>query len=144
MECVSAVACLAPGSAGASIPVHSGSVVAVTPESARAQRFAEMLQAEPQRENVYVAAPDVASGGGNPLVSFMSQFQAFELPSGSHASVDKYEQGGMGAEVDSAFHLASSNQDLLQAQAGLIRTALMMEVMSTAKQGVTTLFQQQG
>jgi len=144
MECVSVAACLAPGSVAASIPVQSGVGVAVTPDSARAQRFAEMLQAEPQRENVYVAAPDVAPSGSNPLVSFMSQFQTFESSTGSHASVDKYEQSGMGAESDPASNLASSNQDILQAQAGLVRTVMMMEVMSSAKQGVTTLFQQQG
>ena len=143
MECVSAVACLAPGSAGGSISMNSGSAVAVTPDSARAQRFAEMLQAEPQRENVYVAAPDVSPNGSNPLVSLMSQFQAAELPTSSHASVGKHEHGGIGSESDTS-HLAGPNQDILQAQAGLVRTVMMMEVMSSAKQGVTTLFQQQG
>lgn len=144
MECVSAAACLASGSTGASIPVASGAGVAVTPDSARAQRFAEMLQAEPQRENVYVAGPDAAPSGSSPLVSFMTQFQALELPGDSAASTGRYEQGSRGADAGVESDLASPNQDILQAQAGLVRTVMMMEVMSSAKQGVTTLFQQQG
>jgi hypothetical protein len=144
MECVSAVACLAPASAGASIPVNGGPGVAVTPDSVRGQRFAEMLQAEPQRENVYVAGPDVEPRSSNPLVAVMSQFQSLELTNGSPPPTSTYERSGNGGEPDSDADLASPNQDLLDAQAGLLRTAMMMEVMSSAKQGVTTLFQQQG
>lgn len=143
MECVSSVACLASGSAGASIPMNGGPGVAVTPDSARGQRFSEMLQAEPQRENVYVAGPDVEPSS-NPLISVMTQFQSLELTNGSPSPTSSYERAGSGGEPESDVNFASPNQDILDAQAGLLRTAMMMEVMNSAKQGVTTLFQQQG
>jgi hypothetical protein len=118
--------------------------VGVTPDSARGQRFAELLEAEPRREHVYVAGPDVsAAGSNNPLASLMSQFQALELSSAGQAAKGGHTQAGVGGEslTDSKM---GGGQDILQAQANLIRSAMMLEMMNSAKQGVTTLFQQQG
>jgi hypothetical protein len=155
MECANgAVACLAPGSVRASMPVGGGPVVAVTPESARAQRFAEMLQAEPQRESVYVATADVAPSSNNALKSLATQFQAFELPNsmsapaGMPVPAGRYEQANVNPELDPVLavqeSMRKSQQELIQFQAHMVRTSMMMDVMNSAKQGVTTLFQQQG
>jgi hypothetical protein len=145
VECVSgAVACLVPGAVGASIPVNGGFLVAVTRARARAQRFAEIPQAEPQRGSAYVAAPDVAPSGRNPLVSFMSQLQAIDVPIGSHASAGSHEKGRTDFDSDPLQDLKIVQQEAQKFGLEMVPVSMAMAVMSTAKQGVTTLFQQQG
>lgn len=143
MECSSLATCMVSGSSTVSNSAQGG--VAFTSDSVRSQRFAELLEAEPQREHIYVAGPDVSasSGVGNPLASFVSQFHQLELSS-ANASIAGGDQIGTDDAYSHDPEIRSDNQDILQAQANLVRTVVMMEVMSSAKQAVTTLFQQQG
>ena len=113
------------------------------------QRFSALVESAPPPEEVYVNMPTNFDGKG-PLMGFLTQFESrnnavrdisaralqnADAVSNSHA-------GGNSGDPVGEFRTAS--HEALQAQAEMLRTMMLMEVMSTAKQGVTTLFQQQG
>lgn len=107
-----------------------------------AARFEELLKVDPQREILYVNGPAQGSDA-NPVMHALSQFQSAEvrLPdrpgSGTADSANKPES----SEID---RLVDMGHEALQVQAQILRTTLMMETMSAAKQGVSTMFQMQG
>ena len=114
--------------------------LATTPETERGLRFAEMLQTEPLRPAVYVDGPNPADGAGNPVVAVASQFQSLDFSSRALQRADALTAESPGSDTP----FATAGREALQAQAEILRTVMMMEVMNSAKQGVTTLFQQQG
>ncbi len=112
--------------------------VATTPETERGLRFAEMLEAEPMRPVVYADAPARAESAGSALAGAMTQWQSLDFASQATSRADAVATPSAANPYESAAHEA------VQAQAEILRTIMMMEVMNSAKQGVTTLFQQQG
>lgn len=123
MNCEAIMAAATPSAAGAS------------PDAAA--RFAELVGpctapgASPPDE-VYV--PSISREEAtlsNPVFNVLSRLQEFQsAPAGA---------GGSGAA-----EFVNTADAALQAQRELLRTAIMMETMNSAKQGVSTLFQLQG
>lgn len=135
MSCLNLAACVTPG-AGL---VGTDGVAGLTryAESERAQRFAELLQMDPTGGNIYSPASGVSGPGGNVAGVMMSAIQNLDLPTGA---VQAAAQAAQAADGD----LNGLMQFLVQFQMEHLRSHMMFEVMSTAKQGVSTLFQQQG
>lgn len=108
----------------------------------RAEHFAQLLQAEPLRANVYVDPPASSLDSRNPVVAAASHFESMDFASGAlrraEALASGPAPGGAGSE------LSDFGREAVFAQAEMLRTVLMMEVTNSAKQGITTLFQQQG
>ncbi|MBA3623623.1 MAG: hypothetical protein H0W48_04050 [Methylibium sp.] len=130
--------------AAAKLDTQTASDMAATQrEQARGQQFAQLLQAEPLRENFYVDSP--ASGGahGNPVSAFVSKFEEMDFAAaamrrGEELARAPIQAGSPGSE----YSLAA--REAVYAQGEIVRTVIMMETVNTAKQGVSTLFQQQG
>jgi hypothetical protein len=132
MDCsiISACASTATGAAGGTTAV----------DSAQGRRFSELVASQPQQDDVYVQAP-VAEPAGQPLLDMMREFQSLDLT--PHETAPAGDAAGeSAAEPESEF--SRTAHEAVVAQAGILRTMMMMEVMNTTKQGVTTLFQQQG
>ncbi|RQP21320.1 hypothetical protein [Piscinibacter terrae] len=132
MDCSIISACASPATGAA------GGASAV--DSAQSRRFAELVASEPLQDHVYVQGP-VAEPAAQPVLDMMRQFQSLDLtpPETAPGSDAAAEPAG---EPESEF--SRTAHEALVAQAGILRTMMMMEVMNTTKQGVTTLFQQQG
>ncbi len=116
--------------------------------SKAAAQFKEALQAQPEGGDFYVDRP-ASSMAGNPLLNVMQSFQSMDLkaPAMKHAEASDRQDHGGGADdeqLSQAEQFWAFGEDLITVQSEILRTTLMMETMSTAKQGVTTLFQQQG
>lgn len=113
---------------------------ALAAQSERAQEFARLVQSEPLRENFYADAAASSSQASNPVASAMAQFDQVDfLPELLQAERSAPEPG---MSIVDEFRMA--NNDMLLLQAELLRMTLLCETVSSAKQGVTTLFQQQG
>ena len=140
MDCTTLAKC-ATGAGGAVSP-QDVSMRATTPESEQSRRFAELVESEPQKQTLYVAQP-VAEPSSNALTHTMSQFSSLDFSSFALNKAQALTQqpaggSGPGSEYQNAA------REAIAAQAEILRTVMMMEVMNTSKQGVTTLFQQQG
>lgn len=109
-----------------------------------AQRFSALMETVPPPHDVYVNGQSHGNGK-NQLVEFMSHFDVREFQNRalqhSDAVTSGYPGERRGNPVD---EFRSASHEAVAAQADMLRTMMMMEMMSTAKQGVTTLFQQQG
>lgn len=135
MTCLNLAACVSPG---ASLVGGEGVTgVARYAESERAQRFAELLQMDPTSSNIYSPASDFVGSEGNVTGTMMSAIQNLDLPD---ATLQAALQAAQAA--DSGFN--ELVPFLVQFQMDMLRSHMMFEVVATAKQGVTTLFQQQG
>jgi hypothetical protein len=118
-----------------------------------ASRFAELVQTElvqnnPQVGGVYVDMP-AGSDGANPLVAVMSKFQSLDLPSPLHRQAESSNATGYGGHDNDrpsgeGEQASPLGEEIVGAQVELVRTMLMLETLNTSKQGITTLFQQQG
>jgi hypothetical protein len=121
----------------------AGDMIATQREQARGQQFAQLLQAEPLRENFYVDPPASSSSGGNPVSAFVSKFEEMDFAKaamrrGEELARAPLPSGSPGSEYSVAA------REAVYAQGEIVRTVIMMETVNTAKQGVSTLFQQQG
>lgn len=116
----------------------AGEMAAAQREQERGQRFAELLQAEPQRANFYVDPPASGFNGGNPVAAFVSRFDKMDF------AAEAQRRGDALAAVDPGSEYAMAAREAVHAQGEILRTVIMMETVNTAKQGVTTIFQQQG
>lgn len=132
-------------SAATATPGATGADLASTAQHERGQRFAQLLQAEPQRENFYADAPESSQSASNPVSSFVSQFNPSEfLPGVPPEALQAESWHGAGHEMSALESLQRSNDRLIAFQGEILRMSLMVEMMGSAKQGVTTIFQQQG
>lgn len=108
------------------------------------QRFSALVESAPPLEDVYVNATANSDGKGA-FVNFLTQFEPRDMPARALQNAEKvsnsYAGGNSGNPAD---EFKAASYEALQAQTEMLRTMMMMEMMSTAKQGVTTLFQQQG
>jgi hypothetical protein len=103
----------------------------------KALKFAQMIEKQPAIKDVYVSE-SFGTGNKNPLTDIIANLQSMSFSS-------KPSQQATNQDHNSGKNDGQSMGDsVLSAQAELLRTVMMMEVMSTTKQGVTTLFQQQG
>lgn len=116
----------------------AGDMAAAQREQERGQRFAELLQAEPQRANFYVDPPAAGFNGGNPVTALVSRFDKMDF------AAEAQRRGDALAAVNPGSEYAMAAREAVYAQAEILRTVIMMETVNTAKQGVTTIFQQQG
>lgn len=109
-----------------------------------AQRFSALVESTPPLQDVYVNVPGNPHGK-SPVVEFLSQFGRREFSAHALENADQVTSGYAGANSGNpADEFKAASYEALQAQAEMLKTMMMMEMMSTAKQGVTTLFQQQG
>jgi hypothetical protein len=113
-------------------------------DCAKAKEFAEMVDSPQPDTDIYVnGLPDVKSQ--NPLTEIMTQFQSMDFSSKTTKWSDNYEPPRSSNEVQEVEQgYSDTAYTIIEAQNEMLRTVMMMEVMSTTKQGVTTLFQQQG
>lgn len=116
----------------------AGDIAAAQRDQERGQRFAELLHAEPLRANFYVDPPASGFNGGNPVAAFVSRFDKMDF------AAEAQRRGDALAAQDPGTEYSRAAREALQAQAEILRTVIMMETVNTAKQGVTTIFQQQG
>ena len=115
---------------------------AITPESG--QRFSALVESSAQSKDVYVNGLATADVKGA-FVKFLTQFESHDIPTRALQNADDVSRSHASENSsNSADEFKAASHDALQAQAEMLRTMMMMEMMSTAKQGVTTLFQQQG
>ena len=139
MECASLASAL---------PAASGADAGAPGCHADVQRFEDALN-RPDGGDVYVDGSASATTD-NPLVGIMNTFDSLKLSpdsthrtsSAEHSDPDYDEQGEPHHEQVDQF--TEFSEVLLGVQSQILRTTLMMETLNTAKQGVTTLFQQQG
>lgn len=110
-----------------------------------AQRFSALMETVPHPHDVYVNGQSHGNGK-NQLVEFMSHFDVREFQNRALQHSDAVTSGYPGERSGSnpVDEFRSASHEAVAAQADMLRTMMMMEMMSTAKQGVTTLFQQQG
>ena len=135
MSCLNLAACVTPGASLVGAEGVAGSTRYA--ESERAQRFAELLGSSPSGGNIYSPVSDLSGPSGSMAANVMSSIQTLDLPT---AAVQAAAEAARAADGD----LNSLMQFLVQFQMEHLRSHMMFEVMSTAKQGVSTLFQQQG
>jgi len=110
----------------------------------RGQRFSALVESAPPPEDVYVNVPANSDGKGA-FVKFLTQFEPRDIPARALQNAEEVSNSYAGENSgNSADEFKAASYDALQAQAEMLRTLMMMEMMSTAKQGVATLFQQQG
>jgi hypothetical protein len=141
MEMTTLAAAVSPSAAG-SASVNPG-----------AQRFSDLLrQKSTAPADVYLNGPAAADNRGY-IADVASKFQALDFKvgpahtTGYDASRSPDEAYGddlddaPGSEVES---LKDVMETSLKIQMEILRTALMLETVNVSKQGVTTLFQQQG
>jgi len=108
------------------------------------QRFSALVKSSPPPEDVYVNVP-ADSGGKGAFVEFLTQFEPRDIPARALQNAEDISNSYAGKNSGNpADEFKAASYEALQAQAEMLRTMMMMEMMSTAKQGVTTLFQQQG
>jgi hypothetical protein len=125
--------------------VSKSDITSVVPaDCGKAKEFADMVDQPGRDTDVYVnGKSDV--GARNPLTELMQQFQSMNFsPKTAESAEDKKHASRAGDSEGAETAAIGIAQSVLVAQAEMLRTAMMMEVMSTTKQGVTTLFQQQG
>ena len=108
------------------------------------QRFSALVESAAPPKDVYVNVPASSDAKGI-LFKFLDQFESHDAPARAlqnarDVGIDYANENSSNAVNE----FKAASQDALQAQAEMLRTMMMMEMMSTAKQGVTTLFQQQG
>lgn len=121
-----------------------------------AQQFKEAMQTAERGGDVYVDGP-ASAHGPSPLADLMTRLESIDFkppdfkPSSAKAADtatarDDAHHGSRdsGQESPPAETLWDFGEQALAIQAEIFRSTLMMETMNTAKQGVTTLFQQQG
>ncbi len=129
---------LAAAGVPASGPVSGGEVAA---------RFKAALEPAAPVKDVYIDGASTARDG-NPLVDVMKTFDSldFKAPSAEYNGADRRydDESSYGDEDPESAAFSEFGAEVLAIQAEILRTVLMMETMNTAKQGVTTLFQQQG
>ncbi|MBA3596410.1 MAG: hypothetical protein H0W40_03400 [Methylibium sp.] len=133
-------------SAATATPGSTGAGLASTAQHERGQRFAQLLQAEPQRENFYADASAASPSTSNPVSTFVSQFNPSEflpdvLPDALQA---ESWHGAGGHEMSAVESFQMTNDRMIAFQGEILRMSLMVEMVGSAKQGVTTIFQQQG
>lgn len=116
----------------------AGDTASAQRDQERGQRFAELLQAEPLRANFYVDPPASGLNGSNPVAAFVSRFDSVDFAS----EALRRGEALTAATPESAY--AMTAREAVHAQAEILRTVIMMETVNTAKQGVSTIFQQQG
>jgi hypothetical protein len=116
----------------------------VSPDCTKAKEFAGMVEGSKPDTDVYVnGLPETKSQ--NPLTEIMTQFQSMDFSSKTTKWSDNYEPTHSSGNVQDVVEgYSDTAYSVLEAQNEMLRTVMMMEVMSTTKQGVTTLFQQQG
>ena len=108
------------------------------------QRFSALVELPAQSKDVYVNGSATADVKGA-FVKFLAQFESHDIPTHALQNTDEVSRGYASENGNNAAdEFKAASHDALQAQAEMLRTMMMMEMMSTAKQGVTTLFQQQG
>lgn len=143
MEC-SSLASAVPASAGV-----DGATPACDP--AASAQFKEAVN-RPEASDVYIDGQHTANPG-NPLVGVIDAFDSLKLTPAGGPRADSIERDpAYETEWDANREEAQAEADgfsefgdtLLAVQSQILRTTLMMETMNTAKQGMTTLFQQQG
>lgn len=151
MDCLNSAACLlSPGLGGAAERVVAS---VAEPVGERARRFSEMLSADGPSRNVYVASNDVTvvsssltsgqPGAFKALTSLVREIDEISRPSvKTPVDVDLDD-----AESDGDFMAATQRafqQDVMKMQMDLFRHSLVLNVVVAAKQGVSTVLQQQG
>jgi hypothetical protein len=134
MDCSSIVA-------SASVPAN---VSGASPDCAKAKEFAEMVDTPQPDADIYVNGL-LDAKSQNPLTEIMTQFQSMDFSSKTSKWPDNYEPPSSSNDVQEVEQgYSDTAYTIIEAQNEMLRTVMMMEVMSTTKQGVTTLFQQQG
>lgn len=132
-------------SAATATPGATGAGLASTAQQERGQRFAQLLQAEPQRENFYADAPASSQSTSNPVSTFVSQFNPSEfLPDVMPDALQPGNWDAPGREMSPFESFQRTNDHMIAFQSEILRMSLMVEMVGSAKQGVTTIFQQQG
>ncbi len=146
--------CISLSSAVSATPGTDMATASATPGcNADAQRFEEALK-RPEGNDLYVDANHLALPG-NPLVGLMHSFESLKLSpeTGHHAGRTEHSEPSHDHDASHETgdeqraqqdHFSEFGDMLLGVQSQILRTTLMVETMNTAKQGVTTLFQQQG
>lgn len=136
MSCLNLGSCVTLGSSS----VGAEGVVGSTryAESERALRFAELLESNPSGGgDIYSPVSELSGPSGSMAANVMSSIQNLDLPT---AAVQAATEAARAADGD----LNSLMQFLVHFQMEHLRSHMMFEVVSTAKQGVSTLFHQQG
>lgn len=108
--------------------------------SAQAEEFKRLVADDPLAEHVYEAGPASFNSVPSGVDSLIRQLQGFANPGGHPTAVAADAPDSANTDLS----VASYEQQILSAQASLLKAQLMMEMVSSAKQGVSTLFQQQG
>jgi len=123
----------------------TGAGLASTAQQDRGQRFAQLLQAEPQRENFYADAPASSQSTSTTVSTFVSQFNPSEfLPNVLPEALQAQSWDAPEREMSAFESFQRTNDHMIAFQGEILRMSLMVEMVGSAKQGVTTIFQQQG
>jgi hypothetical protein len=141
MDCSILSGCAAPSTGH--VTVTNSSQIAVTANSHRAKVFADLLSKDAANLHVYVPSESYRNNHVERLVSSLDSIRQSTLTRFESDRLDKYS--GEGKKLDSQLNMSADLiNESMRFQVEMVSFQLMSSVAQAIKQGVSTLFQQQG
>jgi hypothetical protein len=137
-------ACIAPVKDVAAI-ANSSAVVANS-DSHKSQHFADLLSKDSARSHVYVSADTATSFAKGHLMSAISSVESLQAAALAKLERNKFDEySGQEKNLDGQFNVAADLiAESMRFQVEMVSFQLMSSVLQATRQGINTLFQQQG